>query len=103
KILHEVLTGGLNVDQAWQVRSQPIEVVEAEGHPDTTGNGQQMNHCVGGASDGCVGADCVLEGFASKNPGNAKLLAYHFYDAPAGHLRQGIATRVDRRNSCIAG
>ncbi len=74
EIGHVVLPVRLGVGQVGDPGGDPVEVVEAEIHPRLVGDGQQMEHGVGGPPERHGDGDGVLE----------RLLGHHVPGADAG-------------------
>jgi hypothetical protein len=72
ELLHQELAGGLEVDQQRDLAARAVEVVLAELDADPAGERDQVDHGVGGAADGRVDQDGVLEGFLGQDLGDAE-------------------------------
>ena len=66
--------------------------------PIAPGDREQVDDRVGRAADRAVDHDRVLERLLGQDLRHPQILAHHLDDAPAGHARQHLAPRVDRRN-----
>ena len=80
------------------MRTDAIPVLQRQRHAQATGERQQVDHRIGRAADGGIGADGVGEGGAREHLRHAQVLAHHLDDAAARQVRQAHAARVHRGN-----
>ena len=64
---------------------------------------QQVDHGIGRAADRGVDPDGILEACAGQDLRHAQVLAHHLDDAPARHVGQHVAARIDGGNGGVAG
>ena len=103
EVFHQVLARGLQVHQAGQVGRQAVEVVQRQVHTDTPGNGQQVDHHVGGAAHGSVDLDRVFNRLAGQDLGHDQVFMHHVHNTPPRHPRQHVAPPVHSRVGRVAG
>ena len=103
KIFHQVLARGLQIQQARQFRGQMVEVVNAQRHTQSTSDGDQMDHRVGGAANGCQCFDGVFKSFTREDGGEFLVGMHHLDDATACIAGQHIATAVHSGVGGVAG
>ena len=87
EVLHQVLPAGLQVDQGRHVAGQRVEVLEGQRHAQPPGDGQQVDHGVGGAADGRVHPDRVLERLPGHDGRGPQVLLDQVHDDLPGPLR----------------
>src|SRR5690606_6018033 len=68
EVLHEVGAAGHQVDQGGHRADQVVEVLQGQFDADASGEGRQMDEGVGGAADGRVDPDRVLERLPGQDP-----------------------------------
>ena len=102
EVLHQILAGRLQIDQTRQLASQPIEIINRQGHANSPGNCDQVDHGIGAAADSRKRADRVFEGLAGEDARELLVLVDHFNDAPPCPSGQHIATTIDCRISRVA-
>ncbi len=83
KIFHQVLARRLQVQDVVDFRTQLVEVFELQVDADAPCNRQQVNDCVGGATDCRIGADGILKRLSRHDLRHLDVLLDHFYDAAA--------------------
>jgi hypothetical protein len=97
EVLHQVLAARLEVQQRGHVLGERVEVVEAQLHAETAGDGQQVDHRVGRSADGRVHPDRVLERVPGHDRRRAQVAVDQVDDDLPGSLGGLIAARVHRR------
>ena len=102
EVLHQVLARRLQVQQAGHFAAQALEVVDRQLQPQPAGNGNQVDHRVGGAANGRQGADGVFEGFAGQHLTDGLIGVHHLHDAPPRLSGQHVAAAVNGREGGIA-
>ncbi len=98
ELLHQESSRRHQVDDGRRIAADAGPVLEFERHADAAGDRLQMDHRVGRTADRRIGADRILEGLARQDLGQAQPFLCHLDNADAGHVRQHVAARVDRRN-----
>nr|GEU28270.1 hypothetical protein [Tanacetum cinerariifolium] len=101
KLFHQEAARRQQVDDGGHATAHAGPVFQLQVHADTAGNRLQVDHCVGGAADGGVHADCVFEVFLGQDLRQLQIFADHFHDADARHVGQHVAARVHRRNGGV--
>ena len=94
EVLHQVLAGRHEIHDARHVAPERVPVVEGEVGADAPGQRQQVHDRVGGAADGAVGTNGVLERLGRKDLRHGEILLHHLHDPPARHMRENVAPRV---------
>ena len=103
EVLHEELARGLEVDQGGNRPGQAVEVVQFQLDTRAPGNGEQVDHSVGGTADGGEDDDGVLERRPGQEGRQGELLTDELDNPAAGQLGQAGTTRVSRRPAGAPG
>jgi hypothetical protein len=83
-VIHQEPACGLQVDEQWHVRANPVEIVKCQVDPDSPGNRQQVDHSVGRPADGGHRHDRVGERRAREECARPSVGGDHFHDQPSG-------------------
>ena len=103
EVLHQVFARRQQVDQQRHAAAQPVEVVHVQRNAQAAGDGQQVDHEVGGTADGRVDPNGVLKALPLQHLGQFQVLMDHFHDAVAGHVGQPLAPGIDGGNGGVGG
>ena len=88
EVLHQELARRHQVDQARHLASESVPVVEREIDADPSGDGQQVDHRVGGAAHGVDRPHRVLEGGPGEDLRRLEVVLDHLHDAIADQVRE---------------
>ena len=94
---HVVAAVGLGVGQVGHPGGHPVEVVELQLDPGLVGDGQQVEHGVGGAAQGHGHGDGVLERLLGHDLAGPDPLPEQLDHGPAGGEGAVVAAAVDGR------
>ena len=95
EVLHQEAAGGHKVHEQRDVTTQTVEVGMGEVDPHTTGQGQQMDHRIGGPADRGMGQDSVLKSLSGENVGWLDVLPHQIDDTAAGEVSEGFPPSID--------
>ena len=96
-----MLARWLHVGNERHIVGQHIKIVEFQLHANTAGNGQQMDHKVGGATDGRVDDDGVFKRLPRQYFRQHQIFLHHLHNAPARELRQHFSPRIGGRDGGV--
>ena len=102
EILHQMLPRRHQIDNGWNIPSQPVPVFQRQINTNAARNGQQMDDRIGGTANGAIGANGIFKGIAGQYIRGFEIILDHVHDAATGQLRHHPASAVNRRNGSIA-
>ncbi len=102
-VLTQIFTGRLQVHQKRQAEAHLFPIGNFEFDPDVPCNAIQVIGRIGGAANGSIHGNGVLEGLACHDLRRRQIFKHHFHGAAAGLIGHLSALAVGRRDRRIAG
>ena len=100
---HVSRTGGSQMAEVRGLGADLVEELQVDGDPGLVGDGQQVQHGVGGAAQRHITGERVADGALVDDLAGSDALIDHLHDGHTGVLGQLQTLRVDRRDGAVAG
>ncbi len=103
EVLHQMLPGGLQVDQQRHIRADAVEIVQAERNPQAPGDGQQVHDGIGRSAQCGQGHDRVAERGGRQHLAGTPALLGHFDGQDTRAVRLGEQPAIRGRQAGRTG
>ncbi len=98
QIFHQILARRLHVDDARRAARDAVEILERQPDAQASGDGDQMNHGVGGSAQRHQNGDRIFESLARQDARRLQPGFDHLHRRSSAQLRDRHAPRIGRRN-----